>query len=118
MKNRRNQSIPPAPREPLRPPPSRILLPIIIEDKQTDCGRKIRVLALAAFLVDSRNELAYRNALSISDAFQLIPESGLQAHAGFMAVQADASLENLRFSAWLFGSFGHQRLLRDELFSP
>ena len=76
------------------------------------------VLAFAAFAVDGCNELAYPNALSISDAFKLIPESGLQAHAGSMPVEPDASFGDQGFPAWTFGSFRQRRLFRDELFSP
>jgi hypothetical protein len=66
------------------------------------------VLAFAALPIDSRDEVADRNALSSSDAFELISEGVLQGHAGFMPAEIDASLENLRNPAWAFGSLRHQ----------
>jgi hypothetical protein len=69
----------------------------MIEHKQTDCGRKIKALALAAFLVDGRNELVDRDALNISDAFEPIPEGVLNGHAGLQPVDPGVSFENQRF---------------------
>ena len=69
----------------------------MIEHKQPNCGRKIKALALAAFLVDGRNKLVDRDALNISDAFEPIPEGVLNGHAGLQPVDPGVSFENQRF---------------------
>jgi hypothetical protein len=68
------------------------------------------VLPLATLAVDGRNELAYRNASSSSDAFYLIPESGFEGHGGFMPIDNDGSFANQRFPERAFGLLRHRRL--------
>ena len=83
---------------------------VIIEDEQTDRGRKISVVALAALVVDGLHEVVGRSALSNSNFLERSPEGVLQAHAGFMPADTDGSFENQGFSA--FGwSHVHQRLV-------
>ena len=69
----------------------------MIEHKQPNCGREIKALALAAFLVDGRNKLVDRDALNISDVFEPIPEGVLNGHAGLQPVDPGVSFENQRF---------------------
>ena len=52
---------------------------VVIEHKQTDCGRKIEVVALAALVVDRRNELVDRSSSGRSNCLERSPECILYA---------------------------------------
>jgi hypothetical protein len=80
---------------------------IVTENEQADCRRKIGVMVLAALIVDRRNEVADRNALSSSNALEPFPERGLHAHAGVMRADPNASFDDQGFSAWDAGLLRH-----------
>ena len=81
---------------------------VVIEHKQTDCGRKIDVLALAAFVVDRRNKAIDRSSLGSSNFLQRSPECVLYGYAGSISVELEALS---RDRSPVSGS-GHRRLFQ------
>ena len=79
---------------------------VVIEHKQTDCGRKIEVVVLAALVVDRRNELVDRSSSGRSNCLERSPECVLYAYAGSMPVEPDGPYRD-RSPAW---ASEHRRL--------
>jgi hypothetical protein len=87
-------------------PPKAASTAVIIEDEQTDRGRKVSVKALT---VDPMNEPRHRSALSRSDFLERKPKGLLQTHAGVMVAKLDVFHDNKGFPAWVFGAPRWQR---------
>jgi hypothetical protein len=81
---------------------------VVIEHKQTDCGRKIEVMALAALVVDCRNKAVDRSSLSSSNFLDRSPEGVLYGYALCMPVAPEAPSGD-RSPGW--GS-GHRQLFQ------